>query len=81
MLTRAEPYLLAGDREQGGTTQAVQQEAVCHIPARVLMIRFKIKRPNQRRVNTLIYWVLRRLLRLALSTHQQSTYRAVTITL
>ena len=38
VLTRAKPHLLAGNGEQGGTTEAVQYETVSHIPARVLLI-------------------------------------------
>src|SRR2546427_1640053 len=38
VLTRTKPHLLASNGEQGGTTQAVQNETVSHIPARVLLI-------------------------------------------
>jgi hypothetical protein len=55
VLSRTKPHLVAGNGEQGGTTQAMQYESVSHMLARVLLIRFKIKRLNQRRVNTLIY--------------------------
>src|SRR5437762_3559181 len=44
---------------------------VSHMSARVLLIGFKIRRENQRRVNTLIYWVLSGLLRLGLSTRNR----------
>ena len=39
VLARAEPHLLAGGGEQGGSTQAVQHERMSHIPACVLLIR------------------------------------------
>src|SRR5213595_1766131 len=55
MLARAERDLFAGDGEQGGSPETMQLETVSHMSARVLLIRFKIKHPNQRRVNTLIY--------------------------
>ena len=73
MLTRTKPHLLASDGEQGKTAQAVQNEMVSHMSARVLLVGFKIRRANQRRVNTLIYWVLSGRLSLALITRQQST--------
>jgi len=38
VLARTKPHLLACNGEQSGTTQAVQDETMSHIPARVLMI-------------------------------------------
>ena len=38
VLARTEPHWFAGNGEQGGTTQAAQNEGLSHMPARVLLI-------------------------------------------
>jgi hypothetical protein len=43
MLARTKTHLLAGNGEQGGTTETVQREMVGHAPARVLMIHYRDK--------------------------------------
>ena len=74
MLARAERDLFAGDGEQGGSPEAMQLETVSHMSARVLLIRFKIKHPNQRRVNTLICKGLGHFFWPRISVNQQATY-------
>ena len=49
VLARTKSNLLAGNGEQGGTTEAVQQKMVSHPRARVLMIRYRDKACESKR--------------------------------